>query len=323
MKILLTGGTGFLGAYIADALLQEGHEVHILARPGRALPPALAGKARLVTGDVVDMPSLEAAVAGMDAVVHAAAMVSFWQHDRDAMMRTNVGGTANVVNSCLDAGIRLVHISSTAAVGHAEQAGEAITEQTKWVREKHTSAYSLSKHKAEMEVQRGVAEGLDAIILNPCVVLGIGDWQAGTPKFFSVVDKGLRFYNQGDISVVAAEDVAKAVCAALARTDIPAGERFLLVAETLPQRALFAVIAASIGKNPPTIGLSPGVSLAVGWLSERVAALTGRRPVVSLETMRSSISHHHYDASKITVRLGLAYTPIEVAIARVAKAYRA
>lgn len=321
MQILMTGATGFLGRYIVEALLAEGHTLTLLVRNEAAARTRFGDRVRYAAGDVLDIESLLAATTGQDLVLHAAAVVSFHKGDRDAMMQINVQGTENVVNACLETGVpRLVHLSSTAAVGHTENPADPITEETKWTRERTSYAYSVSKYKAELEAQRGVAEGLHVLILNPGVILGIGDWKNGTPKFFSVVNKGLRFYNAGTISVVGAADVAHAAALMVARPDLPTGERYLLVAETLPQRDLFAQIARAIGKNPPTIGLKPWMSLLVGRISEILAKITGTIPIISLDTMRSSIAVRRYDASKIT-RLGLRYTPVSEVITEVGNAF--
>ncbi|RMG24805.1 MAG: NAD-dependent epimerase/dehydratase family protein [Bacteroidetes bacterium] len=319
--ILVTGATGFLGRHIVKDLLEAGLEVRLLVRnaPERELP--WKKLVEIVEGDVLDVPALEKAMQGVDKVVHAAAAVSFWRRRRREMDAVNVKGTANVVNVCLEMGVeRLVHISTTGATGK-EEAGKMITEQTKWLPGKHNSYYGKTKHKAEMEIHRGVAEGLHALMLNPGVIVGPGDWSKGTPKMFRVVDKGLQFYNRGLIAVVGAEDVARATRLAL-QADIPAGERFILVAENLSQQEFFGYIAQELGRKPPRWKLPAELTLLVGFVSECIGTMVGKEPLITLESMKSSIRRYRYDGSKIE-SWGFRYTPIREVIARTAAAYLA
>lgn len=319
--ILITGATGFLGQHVTQALLEAGHELRLLVRHAAQRQLPMRGLVDMVDGDVNDWVSLERAMEGVTEVVHLAALVSFWRKRNKDLHRVNVRGTENVVNACLQAGVeRLVHMSSTGATGK-EAEDQPVTEATKWLPGKHNNAYGLSKHKAELEVYRGMAEGLPAVILNPGVIIGPGDWQAGPPKIFSIVDKGLNYYNRGRIGLVGAQDVARATLLALERSDME-GERFILVAENPLQQEFFAEVARALGKEPPSRGLPAAVSLMVGSLSEGLAALTGKEPVITRASMRSSIRRFTYDGSKIT-QYGFAYTPIKQVIQQTAQAYLA
>lgn len=327
-NILLTGGTGFIGQYIVAELLQHGYAVRVLARH---IPPAKKRfpAAEYVQGDVLDIFALEDALQGIDTVIHAAAHVSFWRKERAKMMRINVEGTANVVNLCLDAGItRLIHLSSTAAIGHADTPEEPISEQTRWTKEGATSAYSTSKYLAEMHIHRGLAEGIEwAAMLNPGVVMGapyFGDaWGSGTPKMFQIVQKGLRFYNRGTIGAVGVADVAKAVRLLLQQqATVAAGSRYLMIADAPTQQDFFGQIARELQQTPPAIGLPPLLSLAAGRVSEALSSLTGKPPIISLETMRSSIATHRYNATRICRDLNFTYTPLPTVIAEAAAKFR-
>lgn len=319
IMILITGATGFLGKYIVKELLEAGYDLRILVRNASKREIPWNGLVEVVDGDVNDILSLDEAFKGVDTVIHAAAVVSFWKKRRAEMMHVNVSGTANIVNACLEFGVsNLIHISSTSATGK-ESKSKVITEETKWYTGKSNSKYGLSKHKAEMEIHRGVAEGLHAVMLNPGVILGAGDWEQGTPKMFSIVDRGLTFFNRGLMGVVGAEDVARAV-RLLVEKEAPANSRFLLISENMEQKDLFGQIAHVLGKKAPTIKLPAFISLIAGLVSEVIAKLNGKEPIISLESMRSSIGRYKYDGSKIE-DLGLEYTPISKVIAEVGKVY--
>ena len=318
--ILITGATGFLGKYLVDEMLAVGYDVRVLVRnaQGRNLP--WKEMVEIVEGDILEVGTLIEAFKGVTHVIHAAAVVSFWKKRWEEMMEVNVVGTQNIVDACLEAKVeKLVHISSVAALGRNTTKGP-IDDQAPWKPHKLNSKYSVSKHKAELEVHRGIAEGLDAVMVNPGVILGASDnWQANTPKIYSIVDKGLKFYNPGVFGVVAADDVAKATRLVLEST-YESGERFVLVSENMSQHELLQSVAQSLNKRPPKRKVWPIISLTAGFISEKMANLSGKEPVITYESMRGSIQQHHYDGSKIT-QLGMDYTPIQEVIAATGQAY--
>jgi nucleoside-diphosphate-sugar epimerase len=317
-KILVTGATGFLGRHLVSGILAAGWEVRALVRNASGRDLSYLAGAEIAEGDVLDVASVEKALDGVEQVVHAAAVVSFWRKKRAEMRKANVEGTANVVNCALEAGIqRLVHISSNGVFGGPP--GLTIDESWRKPPGKGHSYYGKTKYYAEMEVYRAESEGLPMVMLNPGVVIGPGDWQAGPPKIFSVVYKGLRFYNRGGTSLVAVEDVVSAAILGL-EGKLTEGERYLMVAETLPQKEFLGVVAEALGKKPPSVLLPAWVSLAVGYISEGIAFFTGKEPVISLETMKSATRTTHYNSRKIEAA-GLLFTPIREAIRRTAAAF--
>lgn len=312
--VLVTGGTGFLGRHILEELLAHGYAVRALVRNLQQVTQ-LEGVS-YVEGDVLDVMSLEIAMEGVDVVVHAAAMVSFWEREKAQMMRVNVGGTENVVNMCLDNGNiqKLVFVSSIAALGRTE-GGEKIHEKTVWKQSPLNSAYAVSKHKAEMEVQRGVIEGQAAVMVNPGLILGEGNWENSSGKLFSIVHKGLPVYNRGVNGVVGVKDVAAGIRLAL-ESQFEGGERFVLVAENMSQKEMFGLMAESIGKRPPRYEMPPLLATLAGRVSVLLAALTGKKPMITPETVRTSLNQFYYDGTLATRALGLNYTPMKAVIAK-------
>ncbi len=318
--ILVTGGTGFVGWHVVEALLEAGYGVKALVRNAseRILP--FPEEVEVADGNVLNPVDLEAAMEDIDAVVHAAAMVSFWRKEASQIMKVNVQGTEHVVNACLDAGVRLVQVSSTAALGSAP-AGEQVRSSTEWKPDEQRSVYSRSKWKAEIEVLRGVAEGLEAWFVNPSIILGpTHHWDEGTGKIFRIVDRGLRFYNPGASGFVGVKDVARAVVAVVEQQP-ETGKRFLLNAANLPFQELLTMIAEALGKLPPSRQLPRIPTMMVARISEWLSLLTGRPPIVTRESMQSGFMSREYDGSDLET-LGLAYEPIRTVIREAAAAYR-
>lgn len=318
--ILLTGATGLLGHYLIDELLATGHELRVLVRNPEQRELPWRHLVEVIDGDLLDVVALEQATAGIQTVIHSAAMVSFDRRDRAQLMKVNVEGTANVVDACLAAGVeRLIHVSSVAAIGQPTD-GNPATEQTPWQAGQAVSAYARSKRRAELEVYRGIAEGLHAQIINPGLMLGPrGDWQQSSLRLFTSVARGLRFYQAGATALVGAQDVARAVCLLLEQ-DLPNGERYLLVADTWSTLRMLTAFAESVGQKPPSFRIPAWLSISVAWLVERVATLLGYRPPLSVEAIRSGLSQDRYEGSKIT-QLGFAYTPLAQVIAETAEGY--
>ncbi len=199
-NVLVTGGTGFIGSSLAAALLEEGSHVRILRRGDSDLRALGSLKVQHALGDVRDKDSLRRAMKGCDTVFHTAAMVSHWKRERAAMFDVNVHGTRNVVDTCLELGVqRLIHTSSTAAIGFPENRSLADeTIQFNW--ERYDVGYQQSKHEAEEEIHRGVKLGLDAVMVNPTVVIGPRDIHFhGGQLIRDIHRKKIFYYVQGGI----------------------------------------------------------------------------------------------------------------------------
>ncbi len=309
MKVLVTGGTGFLGEYLVRELLSHHYEVILLVRNPETNPFCNHQNVVSLEGDILDIMALELAVQEADYVIHAAAMVSFQASSYAKMNQINVEGTANLVNVCLEGGVKkLIFISSIAALGRTV-GQEQITENTKWVNSPLNSRYANSKRKAELEVFRGKEEGLEVAILCPGVILGAGDWDRSSGKIFKIIHQGLLFYNRGINGYVGAPDVAKAA-RLMIESPIKNGERFILVADSLSQKTLFTLIANSMKKKPPRWELPPFLAYIAGFAFEMWGKITGKNPLISRETVRTSLHQHYYDGSKIVRELDFQYTPL-------------
>ncbi|NNE35392.1 MAG: NAD-dependent epimerase/dehydratase family protein, partial [Rhodothermales bacterium] len=214
MTILVTGATGFVGSTLVARLVRSGATVRILRRDHSRLD-LLRPVDQLIEhaiGDITSRESLDRAFEGVDAVYHVAATVSDDPRTGKALLRrANVHGTANVVDAAIHAGVtRMVHTSSMAAFGRGFEDTRRINEDADWEASSDNSDYAESKHFAELEVHRGIAEGLDAVIVNPSLVFGVGRKDENTRKIIESVRRGsVPAIPEGGTNVVDVEDVVE------------------------------------------------------------------------------------------------------------------
>jgi dihydroflavonol-4-reductase len=314
--ILVTGATGFLGSELAKQLAEKGEPLRCTKRAHSIIPLLLLPYPQIewVDADMLDIFALEKALEGVTQVYHCAAWVSLKQADKNPMIRTNVTGTANLVNLCLDRDIKLVHVSSIAAVGQAKP-GELITENHYLEVTTENDGYAISKLESEMEVWRGIAEGLNAVIVNPSLIIGANAGTAGSGQLFETVRKGLKFYTTGTAGFVDVEDVAKCMIA-LMNSDITE-QRYIISAENRDYKQLTAEIAQGFNSKPPG-------TLAKPWMMElawRGAAfmgfLTRKAPALDKITAQSASQARNFDNSKIKEATGIEFKPVSRSIAEI------
>ncbi len=323
IKTLVTGGTGFLGAYIIKELVEKGHPVRAIRRTDKYpfyIPAPILDKVEWFQGELLDPPGLEEAMEGMDAVIHAAAKVSFKRSDRLELFQTNIEGTANVINAALAKGIkRLVHVSSVAALGRTGNE-ETITESKKWEDSKLNTSYAISKYHGEMEVWRGIGEGLGATIVNPGTILGYGDWNCSSCAIFKTAFGEFPWYTNGMNGFVDVRDVARAVVSLLEQK--PVHERFILNGDNWTFRQVLNSIAEGFGKKPPSKEATPFLS-GIAWRLEKCKSLLSGHPsLLTRESARVALSKTRFDNSRILGQLpGFSFTPLQQTIRDACKAY--
>ncbi len=328
MDIFVSGGTGLVGSRLL-AELSENPENKIVAlrRKGSDFsivkkyfarrfdnPDEYFNKIKWLEGDILDDFFLYENIKKDSIVYHAAAFVSFRSADAPKIRQINIEGTKNIVDICLQKGVKkLCYVSSIAALGRGKNGGKT-TEEDYREAEKGSSVYSDSKYAAEMEVWRGIAEGLEAVIVNPAVILGYGDSNKGSSALFNTVYKGLKFYTKGTNGYVDALDVARAMVM-LAESDIK-GERFILTAGTLSYKELFYAMADGLGVKPPPYYASPLLGKIVWRLLVPFYFFSGREPVITRQTARMAAARYDYSAEKIKNATGFKFTPLEKSIKR-------
>ena len=205
--ILVTGGAGLLGKELITQLLAQGKQVKAIYNK-TPLADFQSENFQQYQCNILDVIGLEEAMQDIELVYHCAAIVTFNPKRKQEMFKINVEGTANVVNAALDAGVKkMVYVSSVAALGRIRE-NEPVNESMNWMEETSNSNYGQSKYMAEMEVWRGIGEGLDAVIVNPVIILGVGDWDWGSTKIFQSVYNEFPWYSDGITGFVDVKDVA-------------------------------------------------------------------------------------------------------------------
>ena len=324
---LVTGGTGIVGVHVLRELLHRGRPVRALARAGSDTSivgrvfahygdEALLERIHWVEGDLLDVLSLEEAMEGVAQVFHAAAEVSFSPGDSRKLDRVNRKGTANVVNAALRTNVPLlVHVSSTAAIGDAP-AGRPATEDDAFDATETHSPYADSKWAAELEVERGRAEGLEAVIANPCIVLGPGRGGRSSMGLVDRLARGSRYYPPGSNAVVDARDVAHALVE-LAEQRATTG-RYLLIGENLSYEELFEKLAKAFGHPVPTFALRPWMLQLARFGSGMLRPFSSRAPLITRHTVRSSLACRSWSAARVEAELGMRFRSADEAVANVA-----
>ena len=311
--IFITGATGLLGSYLIKELAKQGTKTKALYRNEI---PFSDKNIDWIKGDISDISLLEEVLTDGDEVYHCAGKVSFNPKDKQELFKTNIEGTANIVNACLNAGVRkLVHVSSVSALGRIRE-NSVVNESMQWSEETSNSIYGKSKFLAEMEVWRAVAEGLNAVIVNPTIILGGNDWNKSSAEIFKTVYNEFPYYSEGVTGFVDVKDVAKAMIT-LMHSDI-SRERFIVSAENTSYKQLFDMIATAFHKKLPHKNITPFMAAMV-WRFEAVKSLlTGKAPFITKETARTAMAKVYFDNSKLLNTIpGFTYTSLKDSIERI------
>ncbi len=311
MKVLLTGGTGFLGRTVARSLAARGHDLRVLAREGSNLQGLPEGAA-IVRGDVTDLLSLQRAAEGCGAVLHLAALVKVWVPDAGRFQAVNVGGLQNALQAARTAGARLVYTSSFIAVGPAgpEPADESRVHPMTGIR----NPYERTKAEADVIAREAAGGGQDLVILYPGVVYGPGDMTEGNlvarlvsdhlkGRLPALVGPGNRLWSYSYVA-----DVADGHALALEKGR--RGERYFLCGENATLTQLFALVHEMTGKAPPRWHLPYGLAKAFGRGMWIWAELTGLAPQMTQGEVGVFREHWAYSSQKAERELGYRSRPL-------------
>ncbi len=323
--ILVTGGTGMLGSNLLLELSKSNNETIAIKRSSsslRGVQKLFADKnlsqnfkkIKWVDADLLDLYNLSGVFKkyGITKVYHCAAQISYKKSDNKLLLENNVTSTKNIVNISLQYSVlKMCYVSSIATLG-AGTGSEKITEETEYNTDGNNSGYSTSKYYAELEVWRGIAEGLNAVIVNPSVILGSGDWKTGSSSIFSTIYKGLKFYTKGVTGFVDVIDVAK-IMIILMESEI-SSERFIINSENLSYFELFKSIANKLNKKAPSIYANKNLT-AFAWRLEYLKSiLTGKQPVITSNSARTSHKVLIYSNKKLLARINYSFIKIEDSI---------
>jgi dihydroflavonol-4-reductase len=312
--ILITGATGLVGSHLALHLLENNECVRAIYRTTASMEKTksifrlyekenLFKKIEWIQADITDVPSLEIAFKNIKFVYHCAALISFDPKDEKQVRKINIEGTANMVNFCLEYGVRkLCYVSSIAALGDLKENENQISEESEWNPELHHSDYAISKYGAEMEIWRGQQEGLNTLIVNPGVIIGpfvkLRDWNQGSGLLFEKVTNGFPFYFKGSTGFIAIDDVVQ-IMIHLMKTET-SNERFILVAQNIVFKELLNAIADALQVKRPYIHANKfmiNIAYKIDWF---VSNVLNQKRILDRTTAKASYSKSRYSNEKIT-----------------------
>lgn len=314
-KVLVTGANGFLGSWVVRGLLNQGHQVRILARPTSDLTELQGLDFEIHKGDVTDPTSLKSAMSSIEAVFHLAGVIAYARSEREKMEKVNVGGTRNVIDAVAGSNVsRLVHLSSVVAVGAGFTEKQILNEKSEFNLSHLNLGYFETKRKAEELVKDAVRKKqIDAVMLNPSTIYGEGDARKGSRKTQLKVARGqFPFYTKGGVNVVAVEDCVQGILSGWKKGR--SGERYILAGENLTIKNLFEMIARSAGVDAPKILLPSWVLFAMGHFGDLKTSL-GLKASVSVENAWTSQLYHWFDNHKAMSELDFNPRPAQEAVA--------
>jgi dihydroflavonol-4-reductase len=320
---LVTGATGLVGSHMLYELIKNGEDAIALYRTTRKKRKVrevfsiysgdnleLYKKIQWIKGDVTDFHLLNKSFNGIKHVYHCAGMISFNPADRDEMFRINIEGTANVVKAAIKNGVsKICHVSTT---GFYEGKKNNIDEETVVLPKENENEYELSKYYAEMEVWKGIAGGLNAIIVNPAIIVGPPIWDNGSSEFFSRIWSNMPFYVNGSAGFIDVRDVAKAM-RLLMESDVY-NERYILVSENKKYKEFFDLIAENLDKKKPNVQASKTLVNLLYYADYVLSKILKKEPLLHKGVINSIDKEKRYSNHKIIRSLGIDFVPLEESV---------
>ncbi|MFV8226382.1 NAD-dependent epimerase/dehydratase family protein [Christiangramia aquimixticola] len=332
--ILVTGGTGLVGAHLLYELAVKKIAVRATKRNSSDLQKvknifsyysssseaeSLFTSIEWVTADINNIPDLTKAFEGITYVYHCAALISFDPSDEKLLRKINIEGTANVVNLCIANQVsKLCYVSSIATLD-SNTVNEMVDENAGWNPERNHTDYSISKYGAEIEVWRATQEGIDAVIVNPGVIMGPGIWETGGGKIIDKIYKGLSFHFPKVTGFVGVYDVVN-IMQELMNSSIK-NEQFIVVAENLSFHRVFELTATALNKPKPHRALKKWMVFA-GWIFQKIGSYFGLKREITRDAIEGVFKLTRYNNQKIKQALDLEFESLEEVINKTANYYR-
>ena len=309
--IFVTGANGMLGSQLVKYLIQRGEKVRALKRNSSdlSLLKGYENKIEWIEGDILNIASIEEGLQGVSKVYHVAATISFTAAEKQRMYKTNIEGTANVVNCCLDANIeKLLHVSSVSAFSNAKE-NILLNEEAQWEEDDIHSGYAECKFLGEMEVWRGMAEGLKAVIVNPSLIVGPGWWNGNGPSaIFKKIDQWLPTYTDGTNGFVDVRDVAATMIELMNSNII--NQRFIISAENLTYHEYFSLISEALNKPKPFLKINNGMGVAVSWFDTLRALIVRDQRLITPEMVKIANKKMLFDNEKLLKAINYQFRPM-------------
>jgi nucleoside-diphosphate-sugar epimerase len=330
--VFVTGGTGLLGSHLIYTLLRKGEKIIATCRKtsNRDIAETVASYYSAnwnelrnnlvwVECDLSNYDAIRDSMKGAGQVYHCAATVSFVKGETNSILENNITGTSNVVKACLENQVeKLCHVSSVAALG-AEDGELLVNEDKAWNDEKNLPDYWVSKHLSELEVWKGIENGMKAVIVNPTIILGPGDWNRSSSALFKGIGNGLIVYTEGIKAYVDVNDVVKAMIT-LMENDI-SGEKFIVNSENLSNREFFRMVAGKMGVVKPFIKIPRWLSPLAYVAADIIQLVTRKRSPLTRDILKAAWTKVGYDNRKIITRTGITFIPIEKSVEKIASIY--
>ncbi|MFK7900143.1 MAG: NAD-dependent epimerase/dehydratase family protein [Cyclobacteriaceae bacterium] len=297
-RIFLTGGTGLVGSFIVHKLLDEGYSVTCSKRETSNMDLCYPFKDQVkwVDMDICDPILVAEHLKEYDWVIHSAALVSFNPRDRNELEEVNVEGTKNVVDACVKNGIKkLLYISSIAALGRGNK--KEIDETSEWIDSNINSDYALSKYRAELEVWRGMEEGLEVSVILPSVVLGPGNSNQGSTKLFDIAKKAKKYYPDGQTNIVDVRDVASVVYSIIEKNVM--NEHFIVNGGAVSYKEIFKAIAVANELPLPTKRITKTMVLIAYPLLKFYSLIRGKSLFLTSQSIKLIGKEYVYSTKKI------------------------
>ena len=308
--ILVTGANGLLGSQVCGSLVKNGEKVVALVRKSSNLEllDDIKEEIEIIYGNVLSPEEFSEDLENINCIIHCAAVVSFHQKDKAIMDKINIQGTANMVNLALKLNIDyFIHISSVAALGRLSGSGE-VSEKNTWVESKLNSNYAQSKYYSELEVWRGIEEGLNAVILNPSVILSSQNIGRSSGQLFQYAKDERSYYPAGSINYVDIRDIIKVINQCL--TSKIRGERYILNGGIITYKEFFERISSRLNVKAPSKKASKGLLKLAMFLEFLKSILTGKRALITKETVLLSDSEIYFSNKKVKEELNFNFASL-------------
>lgn len=331
--ILVTGATGLLGSHLLAALLMQNNKVRALCRNKSKIENVkqilsyytndtekYLSQIEWYVADVTDFFTLQEAFTGVTEVYHCAGLVSFDENDSKQLYAVNAEGTAHVINTCLEKGVkRFCHVSSVATL-QVKANKKYIDEFSVWKTSSGNSSYAITKYRGEFEAWRGAAEGLNVIVINPSVILGVGCWGQSSTQLIIRCYKGLPFYTEGITGYVDVRDVTS--CMIKLMNENRFGQRYILNSENSSFKEVTQQL--QINFNKPISKIKAGKFLLnaalLGGTIRRL--ITGKKPAITRSMVQSAQNKSYYDNSKVCKELNYNFISVKESLDFVSNLYK-